>query len=81
MRKWEYNTISIGYDKKYKNWVIEYADQPPLVGLEAVLEAYGQQGWELVSLQPVRFQAFPGFGKWYVEPEAYRATFKRPVGA
>ena len=79
MGKWEYLTLRIRYDrKKHKNWVLEYADKPPLVGLQAILEAHGSRGWELVSLNPERFQAFAGFGKWYIEPRAYRATFKRP---
>ena len=78
MRKWEYLTVCINYDKKkHKNWVIEYAGRPPLVGLQAILEAYGSDGWELLSLNPDHLQAFPGFGKWYIEPGVYRATFKR----
>ncbi len=78
MEKWEYCTISIGYDKKkHKNWVVEHAEKAPLVGLPAILKAYGSRGWELVNLSPEHFQAFPGFGKWYIEPGVYRATFKR----
>ncbi len=53
MAKWEYRTIIIGYDKKkHKNWVLERAGEAPLVGLQAVLDAYGSAGWELVSLSP-----------------------------
>jgi hypothetical protein len=80
MEKWKHLTISIKYDgKKHKNWVVEHAEKPPLVGLQAILEAYGSRGWELVSLNPERFQAFPGFARWHIEPRVYRATFKRPV--
>ena len=79
MRHWQYLTLSVNYDKKQKNLVIEFTGKPPLVGLSAILEAYGSQGWELVNLQPDRLCAFPGFGKWYIEPETYRATFKRPA--
>lgn len=78
MAKWEYRTITIKYDKKSKNWTYALADTPPLVGLQAVLEAHGARGWELVSLYPDHLEVFPGFGKWYIEPAAYRATFKRP---
>ena len=79
MSTWEYLTVSINYDKKQKNWIVEYAEKPPLVGIQAILRMYGSQGWELVNLQAEHFQVFPGFGKWYLEPEVYRATFKRPV--
>ena len=80
MARWEYRTVWISYDKKqHKNWVVEYAEKPPLVGLNAILEEYGSRGWELVCLNPERFSAFPGFGTWHIEPQAYRATFKRPV--
>ncbi len=80
MTKWEYRTIRINYDKKkHKNWVVEYAEGPPLVGLQAILEAHGTDSWELVSLEPEHFEVFPGFGKWYMQPAVYRATFKRRV--
>ena len=80
MGKWEYRTISINYDRKrHKNWVVEYAEKPPLIGLQAILQAYGADGWELVSLHPDHLQAIAGFGKWHIEPGIYRATFKRPA--
>ena len=81
MPKWEYHTIRIRYDKKkHKNWVVEFAEKPPLVGLDAILNAYGSAGWELISLDPEHLTAIPGFGKWFIEPGGYRATFKRPAG-
>jgi hypothetical protein len=80
MGQWEYRTIRIRYDRKeHKNWVVERTGKPPLVGLQAVLDAYGSRGWDLVSLGPERFQAYAGFAKWIIEPAAYRATFKRPA--
>jgi hypothetical protein len=79
--RWEYRTISITYDRrKQKDWVAEYAERPPLVGFNAILEAYGSRGWELISLNLERLQAFAGFGGWHIEPRAYRATFRRLVG-
>jgi hypothetical protein len=81
MGKWEYHTIKIRYDKKkHKNWVVEFAGKPALVGLDVILNAYGSGGWELISLDPERLEAIPGFGKWFIEPGGYRATFKRPAG-
>lgn len=79
MGKWEHLSVGINYDKKHKNWIVEHAEGPPLIGLQAILGAYGSRGWELVGLNPDRFQAFPGFGTWHIEPRVYRATFKRPV--
>ena len=79
MTRWEYSTFSIHYQKKLKNWEVEYTNKPPLVGLQAILEVYGAEGWELVSLLPERSQAYAGFGAWHIEPEILRATFKRPA--
>jgi hypothetical protein len=79
MSTWEYLTIRIDYDRKqHKNWIVKYAEQPPLIGLSVILGNYGSRGWELVSLDPERLEAVPGFGKWTIEPASYRATFKRP---
>ncbi len=79
MNKWEHLTFSIGYGKKQKDWILEFEGRPPLVGLQAILEAYGADGWELVSLQPDQYQVYPAFGQWSMEPARYRATLKRPV--
>jgi Domain of unknown function (DUF4177) len=81
MVQWEYSTFTIRYQKKLKNWAAEHTNKPPLVGLQAILEAYGSEGWELVSLLPERSQAYPGLGTYHIEPEAFRATFKRPAPA
>jgi hypothetical protein len=80
MGKWEYLTFRIGYDRKeHKNWVVKYNGKPPLVGLQAILDAHGADAWELVSLDLERSAAVTGFGKWHLEPVTYRATFKRPI--
>ena len=81
MAKWEHLTFSVGYDKKkHKGWTLERRDGDVLVGLNAILESFGSEGWELVSLEADRYEVFPGFGKWYMEPAAFRATFKRATG-
>jgi hypothetical protein len=80
MGKWKHLTIAIHYDRKtHKDWVLQYADGTILVGLQAILEAYGSDGWELVGLNPDGYQAYPGFGRWDLEPRIYRATFKQPA--
>lgn len=79
MKEWEYQTIQITYDRKqHKNWVLSQGSgQPPLIGLQAILGAFGAQGWELVNIGPDQFEVFPALGKYCVEPVVYRATFKR----
>lgn len=75
---WEYQTLVIRYDgKEYEDWVLEHTDKPPVIGMSEILKAYGSQGWELVSLEPERFYATPGFGTWDMRVTVYRATFKR----
>ncbi len=79
---WKYLTLSIHYDdKEQKDWILEYKNRPPVIGLQAILETYGDRGWELISLLPVQYHAYPGFGTWTIAPELYRATFKRPTNA
>jgi len=51
------------FQKKLKNWAVEYTNKPPLVGLQAILEAYGSEGWELVSLLPERSRHMLGLGR------------------
>jgi hypothetical protein len=80
MTQWEYRTFKIEYDKKQQeNWVVERAQEPPLIGLQAILEAHGSRDWELVSLEPEHYEISVGFGKYFMDPTVYRATFKRCV--
>jgi len=79
MTKWEYLWLRVEYDKKQRDWVIQPTGTSPLVGLQAILNGYGSQGWELVSLQADYVETYPAFGKWCSEPGAYRATFKRAI--
>lgn len=80
MAKWQYRTTLIQYkEKRIRNWVA--ADEPELIGMQAILDRYSSDGWELVGLTPEQMQAGPGFGRWYVDTTTYRATFKRPLGA
>jgi hypothetical protein len=79
MTKWEYLTLTIEYDKKQKGWAIHPAGKPPVVGLQEILNGYGAQGWELVSLQAEYLETYAAFAKWCSETQAYRATFKRAI--
>jgi hypothetical protein len=72
--------VSITYDRrKEKDWVARYREQPPLVGFQAILDAYGSRGWELMSLNLESSRAVAGFAEWHIEPRSYRAVFRRPV--
>ena len=80
--RWEYRTITITYDnRKQKDWVVRSREGAALVGFQAILEAYGSRGWELMSLNLERSRAVAGFGEWRIEPRCYRATFGRPAKA
>ena len=79
MVSWQYRTMRITYDqRRHKDWILQGRDET-LVGMQSILDAYGAEGWELVALAPEAFETTPGFGKWYSDPAAYRATFKRPA--
>jgi hypothetical protein len=78
MSAWEYATVEIRYERKQKTWVVAGQALDGVTGVPAILQAYGRDGWELVSLAAERQQAFPVLGGWRLEPESYRATFKRP---
>jgi hypothetical protein len=79
MTKWEYLTLILEYDKKLKDWRVQGAERPPGAGMQAILNGYGSQGWELVSLQMDDFGTYAGLGGWSSEPRTYRATFKRAL--
>jgi hypothetical protein len=77
MSEWEYITIVIEYDKKKKAWVAWSPEETQIAGVQAILNEYGRNGWELLNIQAEGFQAYPGFGKWHAEPSYFRATFKK----
>ena len=79
--RWEYLSVIISYDKKRKNWFVGGRDGDGPGGVQHILNAYGAQGWELVGLAADQSVAYPAFGKWSIESEFYRATFKRPGNA
>ena len=78
---WEYVSVVISYDKKRKNWFVGGREGEGPGGIQPILNSYGSEGWELVNLAPDQSMAYPAFGKWSIEPESFRATFKRPGAA
>ena len=77
-QRWEYRTIIIAYDDKTrKGWVDKSRRTSSVVGFEEILAWYAADGWELMSLNPERLRAVPGFGQWHIETRSHRATLKR----
>jgi hypothetical protein len=74
----QYRTVAIEYQRKrINNWVL--VGEPGVVGMQAVLDRLGSEGWELVSMYPESMEANPGFGRWYIETTVYRAIFRRTL--
>jgi hypothetical protein len=80
-QQWEHLTFEIRYDKRRKAWVAAPPGPESAEGVSDILDACGREGWELAAFQVERQQLHAGIlGSWYMEPEAYRATFKRTRG-
>lgn len=84
MDKWEYCNVTIGFQefkddkgKKYKNWGVRYSNGDLIEGIDQVLNAYGQHGWELVNLVLAHAYQATQFGG--TDPDIYFAIFKRRV--
>ena len=84
MQRWEYLAPEIVWDEASGVWEDD-ARESADPDLDVLLAVYGDEGWELVSLQPERWLNIPiedgleGTVAW--EAEVYRARFKRPVEA
>lgn len=58
MTLWEYRTVPVQWDEQDREWVGLVQKASPdrgterLIGWERVLAAYGQAGWELVTVLP-----------------------------
>lgn len=68
MQRWAYASIRMKFSFEHGDWVASYNDGTAVVGIESLLNAYGAQGWELVSLTMEKI----------FNNEEYRATFKYP---
>ena len=89
MQRWEYLSVHIGYRTlvtpdpgramTVEGWGSE--ETGPIGDIDAVLDHYGGDGWELVTLIPQAWENF-STGLSHATPRSavseYRATFKRP---
>ncbi len=85
MDKWEYHTTYIEWKanelrdsrgKKYSAWVVEFTDGSHIEGMDNILNYFGGNGWELVSVvteHSVGTTAYQGGA----DTTAYREMFKR----
>ena len=76
---WEYRPVTITYDEKAKDWVVNYSDGR-VVGFSNVLNSEGKKGWELVSLV-VSYQKGTNAHFASADVMTYLAVFKRPLAS
>ena len=84
MTTWEYMAIFIEWDEwregklKYKSWIYCDDDGRRRVGMDSILNTFGDDGWELVNLIPETAK-----GKITrlasADVKGYRVVFKRPT--
>ncbi len=71
MQKWEYTYVYLTYDDKKRNWVSEFNNRK-WEGYKTILDAFGENGWELVNVVTSATASFQG-----ASVTQYIATFKR----
>jgi hypothetical protein len=79
MQRWEYRAVRIVYDYSddVHDW-LETGGDRSRVGWSAILNAYGQDGWELVGFSP-QLTTGKGDGPVMTVVDRFRLVFKRPV--
>jgi plastocyanin len=75
---WDYRTIFVVWDETAQDWRADWNDGPSTVGLEAVLDAEGAVGWDLVEVTHERFDDVIAGGTASQEARRLRLIFKRP---
>lgn len=82
MSSWEYITVYIRLEtkrtsrlKKTFEWTAEVPNGDKLNGMAEILDHYGRQGWELVSV----VDEYRGGNTVSSQVEVYRAFFKRSI--
>ena len=76
MQKWEHRVILVRWEPSHKTWVATFSDGVQIVGFEQVLDHFGSEGWELVSVVGTTWAARAAVGAGVFR--TYRAIFKRP---
>ena len=79
MQRWEYRTVRVEYDYSADvgGWVESGGDRQ-VVGWDAILNAYGVDGWELVGFSPQLSTVRRETNPQHVSDQ-FRLVFKRPV--
>lgn len=70
---WDYRTIYVVWDGSTQDWRADWTEGPSTVGLEAVLDGEGAEGWELVGMVHERFDVAAG----QQTTQQLRLVFKR----
>ncbi len=79
MQRWEYRSVRLVYDyaPEVNDWVQSGGDSGQ-VGWEAILNAHGRDGWELVGFGP-QLTTAKGDGPVAHVVDRFRLVFKRPL--
>ncbi len=76
MEQWEYVAVAIAWERRAREYVARGIDDERRVGLTDILNDYGAEGWELVTLmaEDLHHAHHPPSrsGGWH-----WRAVFKR----
>jgi plastocyanin len=78
---WDYRTVFVVWDEAASDWRADWNDGTTTVGLEAVLDNEGSQGWELDSIAHERYDLIVGPSTTSQEARRLRLIFRRPLAA
>jgi len=76
---WDYRTVFVVWDEAASDWRADWNDGSSTVGLEAVLDNEGSEGWELDQVAHERFDAVVGPDTTSQEARRLRLIFRRPL--
>lgn len=78
---WDYRTVFVVWDEATTDWRADWNDGSSTVGLEAVLDNEGSEGWELDSIAHEKYDLIVGAGTTSQEARRLRLIFRMPLGA